>query len=162
MNIESFKGSFRDVARANKFEISGFGLPDTLKVRVKSASLPSENVGTITVPYQGRQVKLAGDRTYEPWNIEVYVTNDYDIRDALTRWQEEINLPVENVGSVASSYKRDGVVDQLDVSGNVLKSIKLVGAFPQIIGAAELNWENENQILTFPATLEYDYHLSNS
>ena len=34
----------------------------------KSANLPSSNVGVIEVPFRGRSVKIAGDRTFDNWS----------------------------------------------------------------------------------------------
>ena len=33
----------------------------------KSAALPGSNLGVIEVPFRGRTVKIAGDRTFDTW-----------------------------------------------------------------------------------------------
>ena len=159
MNIEIFKGSFDNVARPNLFQVSGFGLPADLELRVKAASLPVETMGTIEVPHQSRRVKLPGDRTYEPWTITVINTTDFNVYDAFIDWNRSLNSPIANVGNSGNSNKRDGLVEQLDTFNSVVKSIEIRGAFPAIIGAIELDWENQNAIETFEVTMEYDYHL---
>ena len=36
---------------------------------VKTAQLPASTIGTIDVPFRGRMLKVAGDRTFEPWSV---------------------------------------------------------------------------------------------
>ena len=34
---------------------------------VKTAQIPASTIGSIDVPFRGRMLKVAGDRTFEPW-----------------------------------------------------------------------------------------------
>ena len=67
-------------ARPNLFEVElafpgAVGVDnDTLqKARflVKAAALPASTVAPIDVPFRGRILKIAGDRTFETWTITV-------------------------------------------------------------------------------------------
>lgn len=155
MNIENFKNSFSNVARPTLFEVSGFGLPADLRVRVKATSLPTETVGIIEVPYMGRVIKEPGDRAYEEWTFTVMQTNDFNVHRAVRAWMAGLNGPVSNVGQVD---KRDGVIDHLDNNNSIVETILIKDAWPTIIGPVELDWENQNSIETFDVTLAYDYH----
>ena len=45
---------------------------------IKAANLPASNVNVIDVPFRGRNLKVAGDRTFDVWTITVI--NDVDFR----------------------------------------------------------------------------------
>jgi hypothetical protein len=38
---------------------------------IKSAAVPPASLGTITIPFRGREIKRAGDRTFTDWSISV-------------------------------------------------------------------------------------------
>ena len=63
-------------ARGNLFQVT-FTNPVNgqadLKVplMVRAAEIPAADIGTISVPYFGRTVKYAGDRTYGPWTVAI-------------------------------------------------------------------------------------------
>lgn len=158
MNVDNFKGSFQSLARPTLFRVSGFGMPENLDFMCKAAQLPASTLGMIEVPYMGRKIKIAGDRTYEDWTITIFINKDWELKDAFENWVKEINDPVENVGSGAhADYKRDGKVDQLDMNGDVIASYNIVGAFPTNIAAIELAFDTNDTVEEMTITLAYDY-----
>ena len=159
MNPNNFKGYFKNFAKPTRFEVEGFGMPEGLRFAVKAASIPGTNVGTIEVPYQGRKLKYAGDRTYQPWTITVINGIDYDIHNEFLKWQALLNDPVSNLGVDPIAYKRDGKVIQLDEGENSIKEFEFYGAFPQEVSPIELSWENNDAVEEFTVTLEYDLHV---
>ena len=38
----------------------------------KSTALPASNIGVIEVPFRGRTVKIAGDRTFDTWTATFF------------------------------------------------------------------------------------------
>ncbi len=159
MNPELIKSRIRNFAKPTRFNVTGFGLPDDLRIVCKAASLPAETIGTIEVPYQGRKIKIAGDRTYEPWTITIMNSIDFDVHQAILDWNASINGPVTNLGGEPLTYKREGIVEQLDEQDNVVKTYTFVGAWPSNIGAIELSFESNDAIEEFTVTLEYDLHV---
>lgn len=158
MDITNFKGSFSSLARPTLFRVSGFGMPENLDFMCKAANLPTTTLGVIEIPYMGRKIKVAGDRTYEEWSITIFNNKDWVLRDAFENWVKEINDPILNVGSGAhADYKRDGKVDQLDMNGDVLASYNFIGAFPLTIGAIELAFDSNDTVEEFEVTLAFDY-----
>jgi hypothetical protein len=162
MNINNFKGSFESLARPTLFRVYGLGAGRDLEFMCKAAQLPATNMGIIEVPYMGRKVKIAGDRTYEDWTITVMNKTDFAIRNHFEDWLSRINDPVLNVGtSVPSAYKEDGFVDQLDSNGNVLVTYQMVGMFPTNVAPIELSWETNDAVEEFTVTFAMDYHVRN-
>jgi hypothetical protein len=37
-------------------------------------------VGTVNVPFRGRNIKIAGDRTIEEWSVTVYNDTNFKIK----------------------------------------------------------------------------------
>src|SRR6056300_527806 len=89
-------------ARSNLFEVelsfpsavSVDGLNDILnKARflVKAANLPASNVAPIEVPFRGRVLKVAGDRTFDTWTITVINDEDFLLRSQFEAWMSAIS-----------------------------------------------------------------------
>ena len=53
-----------DIAFPTEVEGAG-GDADMINLLCKSAALPASNLGVIEVPFRGRTVKIAGDRTFD-------------------------------------------------------------------------------------------------
>lgn len=166
MRIDAFKQALRGGgARPNLFEVtgnfptgSGGGAIENMKFLIKAASIPQDNLGTIEVPYRGRQLKIAGDRTFDSWSITVINTNDFQLRNAFEQWHELINGHITNESAVnLDDYFQDWTVKQLDRSGGVSETYTFSGCFPESIGAIELSHESGDTIEEFEVTLQYQY-----
>lgn len=172
MNISDFKSKLQfGGARPNLFRIimtfpsllSTATTSEEMAFLCKAAQLPSSSVGVIPVPFMGREFKVAGDRTYEEWNVTVYNDNDFLIRDTMERWMDKINSARGNIGLVApSGYMVDAFVQQLDRQQNIRKQYRFVDMFPSSVEAIDLNMENTNVIEEFSVTFQYQYWESNT
>jgi len=167
MRIDSFKQALRDGgARPNLFEVTG-GFPggggvtaDNMKFLIKSASLPQDQIGQITVPYRGRELKIAGDRTFESWTIRVINTNDFELRKAFEKWHELINGHATNKSAVfLDEYFQDWTAKQLDREGRVAETYTFSGCYPENIGPIELSHDTKDAIEEFDVTLAYQYWI---
>ena len=66
---------------------------------VQAAQIPAAELGVIEVPYFGRKVKIAGDRTFAEWTVTVINDEDFLIRNAMESWMAAINSHEGNVTS---------------------------------------------------------------
>ena len=57
-------------------EVDGADAENQIRFLCKAASLPSSVIGQVEVPYFGRKIKMAGNRTFENWTITIM--NDED------------------------------------------------------------------------------------
>ena len=74
----------------------------------KAAQLPASVINPIVVPFRGRQLQIAGDRTFEPWTVTIINDTDFAVRDAMERWSNGINQHNSNTGLVDPvSYQAD-------------------------------------------------------
>ena len=82
-DIASFKSNLRNGgARPNLFEVE-VGNPidgsadQVFKFHCRAAQLPASTIPAIDVPYFGRQVRVAGNRTFEPWTVTILNDEDF-------------------------------------------------------------------------------------
>jgi len=151
-------------ARPNLFKVT-MGFPSYVTADVslasymcKAASLPASTIAPIPVPFRGRNLQIAGDRTFEPWNITIINDTDFNVRNSFEQWMNGINQHEENTGlTQPSSYMADMVVEQLDKDGTVKKKYDIRGTFPTSLGAIEVSYEQENVIEEFTVELQVQY-----
>ena len=153
-------------ARANLFEVV-LTFPDTAqpdqevleKARflVKSANLPASNVSPIEVPFRGRTLKIAGDRSFESWTVTVMNDTDFAIRSAFERWMNTINRLSDNTGLTnPADYQADAYVYQLDRDGSTLRSYRFYDTFPTQVGPIELSYDAQG-VQEFTVELQVQY-----
>jgi len=129
----------------------------------KAAQLPASVIPAITIPFRGRQVHVAGDRTFEPWTITIINDTNFAIRNAFERWMNGINNHRLNTGlTTPTSYQADMTVEQLDKTGITLKRYDFRGTFPTVVSAIEVSYDNENSIEEFTVELQVLYWESTS
>lgn len=158
MNVESFKGAIRDLARPNRFrvEIARLG---NLRFFVKGTDIPSDGVDAIDVPYMGRIIKMPGDRPNPDWTLTVFGAESFETYNLIKAWLAEINHPERNVGFDAPTIKSDGTIVSLGRDDRILNRWKIVGCFPTMLGAIPLDWASNNAPMEFSVTMALDYVL---
>lgn len=177
-NIDQFRTAMQyDGARPNLFEVvlqfPAFvelgGQANALsRFFVKTAQLPGSTIGSVTVPYFGREVKVAGNRTFADWSVTVINDEDFTIRNAFERWHRGINGNRSNLrepGAVSTSPLAPGTSYAVDaevyqyakVGGSPIKKYRFTGMFPNDIAAIDLDWGSNDTVEEFSVTLSYQY-----
>ncbi|MGJ8581676.1 MAG: phage tail protein [Psychromonas sp.] len=129
----------------------------------KAAQLPASIMNVIEVPFRGRQLKLAGDRTFEPWEITVLNDTDFTVRNSMERWMNGMNAHSENTGLTNPvDYEADLIVEQLDKDGSVVKTYTFRGCFPTTVAAIDLSYETVDTVEEFGVTMQVQYWESNT
>ena len=129
----------------------------------KATTLPTSTVENIAMQYRGRQINLAGERTFEQWNVTIYNDTSFNIRNAFEIWSNGIQNNATTEGRTnPRDYQVDMAVNQLDRNGAQVKTYKFVDAYPIAIGAIGLDYETTNQIETFDVTFQYNYWTSDT
>ena len=154
-------------ARANLFEViltfPDAAQPDTVvldksRFLVKGANLPASNIAQIEVPFRGRSLKIAGDRTFDSWTVTVINDTDFSIRSAFERWMNTINRVSDNTGLVnPADYQSDAYVYQLDRDGSTLRSYRFYDVFPTQVAPIELSYDNGTGIEEFTVELQVQW-----
>jgi hypothetical protein len=123
---------------------------------VKVAGIPASNVGQFTVPYFGRQIKYAGDRTFDDWTVTVINDEDFAIRNAMEAWSNAINTHDSNVRALPRDYKSNAIITQFSKDGSPLRSYVFEGLFPITISDIAMDWSQVDAIEEFTVTFQYD------
>jgi len=189
--IDDFKAKLiGGAARPNLFEVelkfpsfvqggADAAMLDKSRFLIKSANLPASNINVIEVPFRGRNLKIAGDRTFDIWTITVINDTDFSIRNAFERWMNGINKHDNATGFInPSQYQCDAVIYQLGRNTNasaaqaqpaaaapiasasnypVLKKYLFHGVFPTNVGAIEMSYDSSDTIEEFTVDLQVQW-----
>ena len=155
-------------ARPNLFKVT-MSFPSYVTANVelasymcKATSMPASTIAPIAVPFRGRQLQIAGDRTFDPWSVTIINDTDFNVRNSFEQWMNGINQHKQNTGlTQPSSYMADMIVEQLDKDGTAEKTYNIRGTFPTNLGAIELSYDSENAIEEFEVELQIQYWESN-
>ena len=172
-NVERFKSALTNGgARPNQFAVqlsfpTYVGGASIAVARapflVNIAELPGQTVNPAIVQYRGREVKFVGDRIFAPWTITVLNDAEMSIRNAVEQWMGGMEDSAAKFGRLQpSEYQRDLDVFQLDRNGNILKSYKLVNAFPVDLSPVALDFGANDQISQFTCTFQYQHFTTSS
>lgn len=170
-NIDEFRGELeRDGARPNLFNITLI-LPATvlnagatsqkLTFMARATQLPGSTVGTVPLFYFGREVKLAGNRTFPEWTIQVINDEDFLIRNSMENWMNGLNSHVGNLREPtfvnSLGYSTDAVVTQFAKTGEIAKQYNIVSLFPVDVMPIDLDWGSNDTVEEFSVSFQYQY-----
>jgi len=170
LGVDDFKSKLRGGgARPNLFKATinfpayAAGDVELTSFLCEAAQLPGSTMGTIIVPFRGRQVKLAGDRTFESWTPTIINDTDMSVRNAMERWMNGMNAHSANTGLTNPvDYEADLVVEQLDRDGSTLKTYNFRGCFPTAIAPIDLAYSTTDEIERFTVEFQVQYWESNT
>lgn len=132
----------------------------------KSAALPASNLGVIEVPFRGRTVKIAGDRTFDTWSATFFNDREFKLRAYFEKWLEQINTHEMNNSPLFKPNNSEGYMATLGVkqlrkdnteSGSVLRQYDLLHAFPTSVSQIDLAYDSNDQIEEFTVEFQYSY-----
>ena len=182
--IDRFKSRLSGgIARPNLFEVvltfpedvvdpSVNDLDSKARFLVKGANLPASTVTPITIPFRGRNLKIAGDRTFDVWTVTIINDTDFALRGSFERWMNSIAQVSTNAGNTDPlDYQTDAIVHQLGraaVSGGagaqesavdqpILRSYQFHGIWPTNVSAIELSYDNTDAIEEFTVELQVQW-----
>ena len=163
-------------ARANLFEVE-IAFPEELGINltdisdkvpflVKAAEIPASNLGNIPVPYRGRVLPVAGDRTFDPWTVTIINDTDFLIRDAMEKWSNSINDIQTAQGTInPEDYQTQARVFQKSREGvgpgdseQDLRIYKFEGIYPNVVSSIPLDFGATDQIEEFQVTFNYLFY----
>ena len=189
-SIDQFRGKFAEMARPNLFQVSIYlpktqltplqpvndalvtstqdnegqgttSLDELTQFMVKAASFPASTIGVVEVPFRGRQLKIAGDRTYEPWSVTVLNDEGFTIRQQMETWAQTIQEYKINGSSAQNTgeYMGRAIVDQLSRDGEIIKHATLEGIWPSNISALDLDWGTNDTPEEYTVEFQVQYWL---
>jgi len=171
--IDDFKANLLGGgARANQYRVTitpPSGIAIGLDVRrasflVTASNLPAQTLGEIAIPFRGRQIYIAGDRTFDDaWTATFMNDTDFMVRNAMELWMNGINDLADATGVTAlADYQTDLQVEQLDRDDTILKSYIFRSAWPTSLSAIDLTNDQADSIETFEVTWRYQHFEASS
>jgi hypothetical protein len=166
--IDQFKTQLKGGgARPNQFQVriafpgwvqNDRALLETSSFLVSIAELPGQTIGTTPVYYRGREIKLAGDKVFAPFQCTILNDTDFRLRAGLEEWMNGIESNGLKTGFTnPTAYQASLDVMQLDRNGQTLRSYKMLGAFPVDISPIGLDFSANDQLSTFSVSFQYQY-----
>jgi len=170
LGVDDFKSKLRGGgARPNLFKATinfpayAGGDPELTSFLCETAQLPGSTMGVIIVPFRGRQLKMAGDRTFAEWTVTIINDTDFAIRNSMERWMNGMNAHSANTGLASPiAYEADLKVEQLDRAGESVKEYVLRGAFPTDLSPIDVSYATNDEIERFTVTFAYQYYSTNT
>tara|TARA_Y100001972_G_C7553547_1_gene278228 strand:- start:48 stop:704 length:657 start_codon:yes stop_codon:yes gene_type:complete len=163
-------------ARPNLFEVN-IALPagvdgfldyeKDINFMVKAAEIPASNIGNIPVPFRGRVLPIAGDRTFDPWTVTIINDQKFNIRASMELWANRINDLEFAGGDInPADYQTNAQVFQLGRSTNknvqsggegipILREYRFEGIYPNTVSSIPLDYGATDQIEEFQVTFNY-------
>ena len=168
-------------ARSNLFEVQmsfpSFAVANTetlndIPFLVKAAEIPASNIGNIPVPFRGRILPIAGDRTFDPWTVTIINDTNFRLRDVMERWSDGINdIQTAQCTINPEDYQQTAKVLQLSrgpananrkITSNedipVLREYDFIGIYPNVVSSIPLDHGATDQIEEFQVTFNYLYY----
>jgi hypothetical protein len=142
----------------------------------KAASLPASNVASIEIPFRGRLLKVAGDRTIDPWTVTIINDENFRFRKVFENWAQNIAQYGDASGlNDPNTYMGSGDVYQLGRAksgkqgfdsgapgdGNTLTPLaqyRFEDIFPTAVSAIDLSYDTENTIEEFTVDFAVNYY----
>ena len=165
-------------ARPNLFQVT-LTFPTTItkptdfdkesKMLCKAANLPASNIASIDVPFRGRTFKVAGDRTFDTWQITVINDTSFNLRTGMEEWMQYIGQYQDSSGvTKPADYMVNAQVDQLTrkptdqaktgTTGlSIAKSYIFYDIFPTNISAIDLSYDSSDAIEEFTVEFQVQY-----
>tara|TARA_Y100001963_G_scaffold20483_1_gene26187 strand:+ start:236 stop:919 length:684 start_codon:yes stop_codon:yes gene_type:complete len=166
VDIQNFMGRSGTLDDEESSSNAGWGAQEDFRFLCKATSMPTQTIGSVEVPFRGRILKVAGDRTFEPWTVTVINDESFNIRRAFEDWTQKINAIVSGEGTVnPNEYMGTGWVKQLsratqDTESSILHRYKIEEIWPSEIGSIDLSYESSDAIEEFSVTFQVQYFQS--
>ena len=136
----------------------------------KAAVLPASNVPEIPVAFRGRILKVAGDRTFDPWTVTIINDEDFGLRTSFEAWMNKLSKLNDATGVTnPTSYMTNAYVKQLgrgskafadENSGgesSVLRTYKFYDIWPTNVSEISLGYDQSDAIEEFTVTFAVQY-----
>ena len=200
-NLSAFKTRLAGGgARPNLFEVAIDKFPTEVqsywpsdqkidfRFMCKAAALPASNVASVEIPFRGRTLKVAGDRTFDTWTVTIINDEDFRLRHAFEAWMNLLSKLENATGAVnPASYMVDAVVFQLGRSNRlegtqvrdqvaaqgpgfgasgsgdttVLRSYKFIDIWPSNVSAIDVSYDTTDAIEEFTVEFQVQYFEMN-
>ena len=136
----------------------------------KAAQLPASTVASVPVAFRGRELKVAGERTFDPWTVTIINDEDFGLRTSFEAWMNKLSKLNDATGVTnPTSYMTNAYVKQLGRGkekfsetnqggeSSVLRTYKFYDIWPSNVSAIDLSYETTNTVEEFTVEFQVQY-----
>ena len=136
----------------------------------KAAAIPASTVANVDIPFRGRNLKVAGDRTIDDWTVTIINDEDFRLRTAFEGWANKLSKLDDATGVTnPTSYMTDAYVKQLGRGATkfaqtneggesaVLRTYKFYSIWPTAVSEIGLSYDSANAIEEFDVTFKVQW-----
>lgn len=168
--------SFPVAAGTNTWRTGAGAEAELFNFMCKAAALPASNISPIDVPFRGRILKVAGDRTFDTWTVTIINDENFRLRTAFELWMNGISKLDNNTGATnPTSYMTNAIVYQLGRGADKLResttNSEIAGAssipplrtyyfydiFPTNISQIDLSYDTSDTIEEYTVEFQVQY-----
>ena len=174
-NVSDFKNAMAfDGARPNLFKVvfgtasaaGQFTPGEDFEMFCRATSIPGTTIGQVVVPYFGREVKFAGNRTFGDVTLTVINDEDMGVRNKFEKWMEALSKNEGNTRVInsrssngAPKYFATTTIKPLSkFDGLPIIQYQLESSFPTDLSEITLDWGDNDSIAEFTVTMAYDFY----
>ena len=167
MSLGQFKGKFGQGIRPNLYTVTssaGFELTEDEALLIKAAAMPSASLGVVTIPFKGREVKRAGDRTFTDWTISVLCDEENAIHEKFIEWSQGfmgledttrgLSYAQWTVAPLSVALANNSSLGSDIPAG---KTITLVDCWPSEVGTIDFSYDSTDAVAEFSVTIGFDH-----
>ena len=136
----------------------------------KAAQLPASTVASVPVAFRGRELKVAGERTFDPWTVTIINDEDFGLRTSFEAWMNKLSKLNDATGVTnPTSYMTNAYVKQLGRGktkfadenkggeSSILRTYKFYDIWPSNVSAIDLSYETTNTVEEFQVEFQVQY-----
>ncbi len=158
-SIDQFKAQLLGGGpRANRFRVFIPRTGSKIEFLCQSAQIPPATFGVVEQQFRGHVLKLAGDRTFEPWTVTIINDVEFSARNQLEDWQTDIQQLDSGEGATSTDYLLSrAFVEQLHKDDSVLARYEFFNMFPSNIAGIDLSYETVDALETFTVEFQFSH-----
>ena len=167
MSLGQFKGKFGQGIRPNLYTVTssvGFELTEDEALLIKAAAMPSASLGVVTIPFKGREVKRAGDRTFTDWTISVLCDEANAIHEKFIEWSQTfmgledttrgLSYAQWTVAPLSVALANNSSLGSDSPAG---RTVTLVDCWPSEVGTIDFSYDSTDAVAEFSVTIGFDH-----
>lgn len=170
VTLPSFPGAAEDFWSEGEGANLGQDSSAKFSFLCKAAQLPASTVASVPVAFRGRELKVAGERTFDPWTVTIINDEDFSLRTSFEGWMNKLSKLSDATGVTnPTSYMTSAFVKQLGRGStlnsstnsggesSVLRTYKFYDIWPSNVSAIELSYDTVNTVEQFTVEFQVQY-----
>ena len=166
-NVSKLKGALvRGGARPSLFEFTVSAAPSGVSATLSDVHLycnvseiPPLTLTPIERQYFGRTVKIPGDLVFADLSTTIINTENYNVRNEIEKWMEQINGTISNESKTAANFGTGTAqLVHYQKDGAATMTYQFEEIWPTAVSEIALSYDTASDIEQFDVTWAYNYY----